>query len=162
MGTYAAHEGELDATGMRFAVVAGRFNRHVTDRLLEGVEHALSEASDGTPSVTVVWVPGAFEIPLAAKQLAESGAVDAVICIGAVIRGDTPHFEYVAGQCAEGLTRVALDTGIPVVFGVLTTENLQQALDRTGGREGHKGEEAAHTAIEMVSLLRMLPKREEV
>lgn len=162
MGTYAAHEGALDATGMRFAVVAGRFNRHVTDRLLEGVERALADHADGTPSVTVVWVPGAFEIPLAAKHLAESGAVDAVICIGAVIRGDTPHFEYVAGQCAEGLTRVALDTGIPVVFGVLTTENLDQALDRTGGREGHKGEEAARTAIEMVSLLRMLPRRQEV
>ncbi len=157
MGSYAADGGGLDATGMKFAVVAGRFNRNVTDRLLEGVEKVLGDHGATGASAEVVWVPGAFEIPLVAQRLAASGSVDAVICIGAVIRGDTAHFEYVAGPCAEGVSRVALDTGIPVVFGVLTTENLEQALERTGGREGHKGEEAALTAIEMVSLLRDLP-----
>lgn len=157
MGTYTAHEGGLDASGMRFGVVAGRFNRHVTDRLLEGVEKALRDNGVPGDAVTVAWVPGAFEIPLVAQRLAASGTVDAVICVGAVIRGDTAHFEYVAGPCASGVSRVALDTGIPVVFGVLTTENLEQAIDRTGGREGHKGEEAALTAIEMVSLLRQMP-----
>jgi 6,7-dimethyl-8-ribityllumazine synthase len=108
--------------------------------------------------VAVVWVPGAFEIPLAAKQLAESGELDAVICVGAVIRGDTPHFDYVAGECASGISRVALDTGIPVAFGVLTTDDLDQALARAGGTEGNKGAESAATAVEMVDLLRRLGK----
>jgi 6,7-dimethyl-8-ribityllumazine synthase len=109
--------------------------------------------------VPVVWVPGAFEIPLAAKRLAESGEHDAVVCLGAVIRGDTPHFEYVAGECAAGISRVALDTGVPISFGVLTTEDLDQALARAGGAEGNKGAEAAATAVEMVDLLRQLGKR---
>jgi 6,7-dimethyl-8-ribityllumazine synthase len=102
-------------------------------------------------------VPGAFELPLIAKRLAASGAVDAVICLGAVIRGETAHFEYVAGECAAGLTRASLDTGVPVIFGVLTVDSREQAFDRLGGSEGHKGEEAALTAIEMVALLRALP-----
>ncbi|MCZ7536327.1 MAG: 6,7-dimethyl-8-ribityllumazine synthase [Acidimicrobiia bacterium] len=157
MGTYASDGSDADATGMRFGIVAGRFNRAVSERLLEGVERVLSERGVAEANVTVAWVPGAFEIPLVAQRLAASGTVDAVICVGAVIRGDTAHFEYVAGPCADGVLRVALDTGIPVVFGVLTTENLEQATDRTGGREGHKGEEAALTAIEMVSLLGSLP-----
>jgi len=154
MGTYEAGDEEFDATGMRFGVVAGRFNRNVTERLLDGVKRTLRDHGATDDRVTVTWVPGAFEIPLVAQRLAASGSVDAVICVGAVIRGDTAHFEYVAGPCAYGLARVALDTGIPVVLGVLTTENLEQAMDRTGGREGHKGEEAARTAIEMVRLLR--------
>jgi len=161
MGSYSAHEGRIEAAGMRFGVVASRFNLDVTERLLSGVEKVLSAHGVSDDRVVVAWVPGAFEIPLAARRLAESGSADAVICVGAVIRGDTAHFEYVAGPCAYGISRVALDTGIPVVFAVLTTENLEQALERTGGREGHKGEEAALTAVEMVSLLRDLPGKGE-
>jgi 6,7-dimethyl-8-ribityllumazine synthase len=155
MGEYAAHEGSLDASGMRFAVVVARFNKDITEQLLDGAEAMLRkhDAAD----VTVAWVPGAYELPLVAKRLAESGAIDAVVCLGAVIRGETAHFEYVAGEAAAGITRAALDTGVPVIFGVLTVDNREQALDRLGGREGHKGEEAALTAIEMVSLLRGLP-----
>ena len=155
MGEYAETEGALDATGMRFAVVAARFNREITEPLCAGAEKVLRD--HGAADVRVAWVPGAFELPLAAKRFAASGAVDAVVCIGAVIRGETAHFEYVAGECAAGLTRASLDTGVPIAFGVLTVEDRQQALDRVGGREGHKGEEAALTAIEMVSLLRTLP-----
>ncbi len=148
-------EGDLDATGMRFGVVVARFNRDITVQLLDGAERMLRkhDAAD----VTVAWVPGAYELPLVAKRLGASGAVDAVVCLGAVIRGETAHFEYVAGEAAAGITRAALDTGVPVVFGVLTVDNRDQATDRLGGREGHKGEEAALTAIEMVSLLRDLP-----
>jgi 6,7-dimethyl-8-ribityllumazine synthase len=154
VGEYA-QEGDLDATGMRFAVVVARFNRDITEALLEGAERVLRkhDAAD----VSIAWVPGAFEAPLVAKRFAESGTVDAVICLGAVIRGETAHFEYVAGETAAGITRTALDTGVPVIFGVLTVDDRVQARDRLGGREGHKGEEAAATAIEMVSLLRTLP-----
>lgn len=155
MGEYAALEGDLDATGMRFAIVAARFNHEVTEPLCAGAERKLRER--GATDVTVAWVPGAFELPLAAKRFAQSGKVDAVVCIGAVIRGETAHFEYVAGECAAGVTRASLDTGVPIAFGVLTVEDREQAFDRVGGAEGHKGEEAADTAIEMVSLLRRLP-----
>jgi len=155
VGKYAAVEGDLDATGMRFAIVAARFNREVTEPLAAGAEKKLR--AHGAEDVTVSWVPGAFELPLVAKRFAESGAVDAVVCIGAVIRGETAHFEYVAGECAAGVTRASLDTGVPVAFGVLTVEDREQAFDRVGGSEGHKGEEAACTAIEMVSLLQRVP-----
>jgi 6,7-dimethyl-8-ribityllumazine synthase len=155
MGEYATYEGELDASGMRFAIVAARFNRDVTEPLCTGAEKTLRDL--GAADVHVAWVPGAFELPLVAKRFAQSGAVDAVVCIGAVIRGETAHFEYVAGECAAGLTRASLDTGVPVVFGVLTVDDREQARARIGGAEGHKGEEAAATAIEMVSLLRNLP-----
>ncbi len=155
MGEYASYEGELDATGMRFAIVAARFNNDVTEPLCAGAEKTLRD--HGAADVHVAWVPGAFELPLVAKKFAESGAVDAVVCIGAVIRGETAHFEYVAGECAAGVTRASLDTGVPIAFGVLTVEDREQAHDRVGGAEGHKGEEAAATAIEMVSLLRNLP-----
>jgi len=155
MGEYTAYEGALDASGMRFAIVVARFNRDITERLLEGAEamFAKHDAAD----VHVAWVPGAYELPLVAKRLACAGAVDAVVCLGAVIRGETAHFEFVAGETAAGITRAALDTGVPVIFGVLTVDNREQALDRLGGSAGHKGEEAALTAIEMVSLLRDLP-----
>lgn len=155
MGEYAALEGELDASGMRFAIVAARFNHEVTEPLCAGAEKQLQRY--GAAEVTVAWVPGAFELPLVAKRFAQSGTVDAVVCIGAVIRGETAHFEYVAGECAAGVTRASLDTGVPIAFGVLTVEDRAQAFDRVGGSEGHKGEEAADTAIEMVSLLRRLP-----
>jgi 6,7-dimethyl-8-ribityllumazine synthase len=155
MGTYREIEGTLDATGMRIAIVAGRFNDHITTPLLDGALATLREA--GLDDVPVHWVPGAFEIPLVAQRLAASGGCDAVICLGAVIRGDTPHFDYVAGECAAGIMRVSLDTGVPVAFGVLTTDDLDQALARCGGAVGNKGEESAATAVEMVSLLRQLP-----
>jgi 6,7-dimethyl-8-ribityllumazine synthase len=155
MGEYAATEGHLDATGMRFAIAVARFNRDVTEELLNGAETALRKHD--AAEVQVAWVPGAFELPLVAKHYAASGAVDAVICLGAVIRGETAHFEYVAGEAAAGITRASLDTGVPVIFGVLTVDNHEQAQERLGGTEGHKGEEAALTAIEMVSLLRALP-----
>jgi 6,7-dimethyl-8-ribityllumazine synthase len=161
VGRYTRCEGSLDATGMRVAVVAGRFNEPVTQRLLDGALDALSEHGLETGDVRVAWVPGAFEIALAAKRLAASGEVDAVICVGAVIRGGTPHFEYVAGQCAAGVARAALDTGVPVAFGVLTTDDVDQALERSGGTEGNKGYEAAVTAVEMVDLLRQLPKPQD-
>ncbi len=156
MGTYREFEGALDATGMRIAIVAGRFNDHITAPLLDGALATLHKA--GLDDVPVHWVPGAFEIPLIAQRLATSGAFDAVVCLGAVIRGDTPHFVYVAGECASGIMRVALDTGVPVVFGVLTVDDLDQALARCGGAVGNKGEESAATAVEMVNLLRQLPK----
>ncbi len=155
MGEYSATEGDIDATGMRFAIVVARFNHDITEQLLEGAERILQK--QGAADVKVVWVPGAFEAPLVAKRFAGSGTVDAVICLGAVIRGETAHFEYVAGETAAGITRAALDTGVPVVFGVLTVDDREQAHDRLGGKEGHKGEEAALTAIEMASLLRGLP-----
>jgi 6,7-dimethyl-8-ribityllumazine synthase len=159
MGTYREYDGSLDASGMRLAIVAGRFNGDVTRLLLDGALHELRARGLEHAAVPVVWVPGAFEIPLAAKRLAESGEHDAVVCLGAVIRGDTPHFEYVAGECAAGISRVALDTGVPISFGVLTTDDLDQALARAGGAEGNKGAEAAATAVEMVDLLRQLGKR---
>src|SRR4051812_13015202 len=140
---------------MRFAIVVARFNRDITEVLLEGAEKMLRkhEAAD----VKVVWVPGAFEAPLVAKRFAGSGTVDAVICLGAVIRGETAHFEYVAGETAAGITRAALDTGIPVIFGVLTVDDREQARDRLGGEGGHKGGEGPPTAIEMGVLVRAPP-----
>jgi 6,7-dimethyl-8-ribityllumazine synthase len=144
----------LDGAGLRIAVVAGRFNDHVTVRLLDGVRRGLAGAGLAVEHVNEVWVPGAFEIPLTAKTFAETGTVDAVVCVGCVIRGDTAHFDFVAGQCAEGLQQAGLATGVPIVFGVLTTENLDQALARSEGAGGHNvGEEAAHTAVEMARLL---------
>jgi len=157
MGTYSQYEGRLDAAGMRLTIVAGRFNDSVTKPLLEGALDGLREHGLDPSDVPVVWVPGAYEIPLVAQRLAGAGDVDAVICLGAVIRGGTPHFDYVAGQCAAGVTRVALDTGVPVIFGVLTTDDVDQAMERAGGSEGNKGREAALSAIEMVDLLRQLP-----
>jgi 6,7-dimethyl-8-ribityllumazine synthase len=160
MGTYKELEGTLDASGMRLAIVASRFNDDVTKLLVEGARDELGQHGLDPDSVPVVWVPGAFEIPLTAKRLAESGELDAVICLGAVIRGDTPHFDYVAGECASGISRVALDTGVPIAFGVLTTDDLDQALARAGGSEGNKGAESAATAVEMVDLLRQLGKQD--
>jgi 6,7-dimethyl-8-ribityllumazine synthase len=158
MGEYAAGEGVADARGMRVATVVARFNEHVTALLAEGAAATLGEHGLTGDDAPVFHVPGAFELPIVAKRLAESGAYDAVVCLGAVIRGDTPHFDYVAGEAAAGLSRVALDTGVPVVFGVLTTDNLDQALARAGGAEGNKGAEAAATALETAALLRTLPR----
>jgi len=152
-------EPERDGSGLRVAVVCGRFNDHVTVRLLEGVRRGLRDCKVADDDVTEVWVPGSFELPLSAKTFAMSGAVDAVICIGSVIRGDTAHFDLVAGECARGIQQVGLDTGVPVVFGVLTTEDLEQALCRSEPAGGHNvGEEAAQTAVEMSRLLTSISK----
>lgn len=157
MGEYAAPAETVDGTGMRFGVVVARFNEDITGPLLEGVVRTFSAQRVADGDVSVVRVPGAFELPLVAQHLARSGTVDGVVCLGAVIRGDTPHFDFVAGEAARGLQDVALATGVPVVFGILTTNTHAQAVDRIGGSEGHKGEEAAATALEMVALLRSLP-----
>jgi 6,7-dimethyl-8-ribityllumazine synthase len=156
LGEYAAYEGDLDAKGMRIAIAVARFNRDITEQLLDGALRAVRDAGASDDDVSVWWVPGAFELPVVAKRLADSGRVDAVICLGAVIRGDTAHFEYVAGGATQGLVQAAVSTGVPVIFGVLTVDTLDQALARVGGAEGHKGEEAAHTAIETVRLLQNL------
>jgi 6,7-dimethyl-8-ribityllumazine synthase len=158
MGEYAAAAETINGAGMRVAIVVARFNEHITGALLEGAQRALKEHHVADIDVTVAWVPGAFELPLVAQHLAKSGWCDSVVCLGAVIRGDTPHFDYVAGEAARGLQEAALATGVPIVFGVLTTDTRQQALDRIGGSEGHKGEEAALTALEMIELLRRLAK----
>ena len=152
------HEGSRTARGRRFAVAVGRFNEVVTSRLLDGALSAFRHHGVADDDVEVAWTPGAFELPLAAKRLAESDGFDAVVCLGAVIRGETAHFDYVAGECARGIQRVALDTGVPCVFGVLTTDTMAQALDRAGGDHGNKGWEAAIAAIEMAGLIDELPK----
>jgi 6,7-dimethyl-8-ribityllumazine synthase len=138
-----------DAHGLRFAIVVARFNSNITGKLLEGARQALQEATAQT--VDVFYVPGAFELPLAAKHLAES--YDAIVALGAVIRGETPHFDYVAGEAARGLQQVALETGVPVSFGVLTTDTLEQAEARAGGSHGNKGHDAAMTAVEMARFI---------
>jgi 6,7-dimethyl-8-ribityllumazine synthase len=148
----------LDARGLKVAVVCARFNSFVTDKLLEGTLEALKLAGAADADVEVVSVPGAWELPLAAKTIAIHGKRDAIIALGAVIRGDTPHFEYVAGQAAAGLAAVQFEFGIPVVFGVLTTNTAEQATDRAGGKDGNKGYDAAMTAIEMAHLVRRLRK----
>jgi 6,7-dimethyl-8-ribityllumazine synthase len=146
------HRPELDGKGLRVAIACGRFNDVITERLLKGARSTLETL--GAERIEEVWAPGAFELPLVAKALAESGAWDAVITLGAVIRGGTPHFEYVAGECAAGVLRVGLDTGVPVVFGVLTVDNVEQAEERSVDGPGNKGAESAETAIEMAQLLR--------
>ena len=147
-------EGGLDAAGLRLAVVVARFNAHVTSKLYDGCREEFGARGLDLATLTEVEVPGCFELPIVAKQLAASGRFDAVVCLGAVIRGDTPHFEFVSSETASGLQRAALDTGVPIIFGVLTTDNEAQAMDRVGGSAGHKGRDAALTAIEMVHTMR--------
>jgi 6,7-dimethyl-8-ribityllumazine synthase len=141
----------------RVAVVCAKFNGGITERLLDGVLAGLEANGVKADSVAVAWVPGAFELPLVARRLAVSGRADAVVALGAVIRGDTAHFDFVAGQCASGLQRAALDTGVPMVFGVLTTDTVAQALERSGDGTANKGYEAALTALEMADLVAQLP-----
>jgi 6,7-dimethyl-8-ribityllumazine synthase len=150
------HTGSLDATGMRMGIVVSRFNDIISTRLLDGAVATLRERGVAEGGIEVVWVPGAFEIPIAARELAHLGDVDAIVCLGAVIRGDTPHFDYVARSAADGIASVHATTGVPATFGVLTVDNVEQATDRAGGRLGNKGSEAADAAIEMASLLRDL------
>jgi 6,7-dimethyl-8-ribityllumazine synthase len=148
--------GKLNATGRSFGIVVARFNDFVTGKLLEGTVDTLVRMGAGEGDITVAWVPGAFEIPVAAAKLARAGNVDAVICLGTVVRGQTPHFDFVAGECAAGIARLSLETGLPVILGVLTTDTMEQAIDRAGGKMGNKGAEAAEAAVEMADLLRQL------
>jgi len=149
-------EGGLSASGLRFAIVVARFNSFITERLLGGAMDALLRAGGSEDMIDVVKVPGSWEVPLVAGELARQHRYDALICLGAVIRGDTPHFDYVAGEAAKGIAHVSSETGVPVAFGVLTTNTLEQAIDRAGAKSGNKGFDAAMTAIEMANLLRTL------
>ena len=156
MAKYDIPEGQYDVGPARFAIVAARFNHDIVDRLLDGAVEAFARHGVGDDQLTVVRVPGAYEIAVAAARLAATGDYAGIVTLGAVIRGGTPHFEYVAGECASGVTRVGLDHALPVIFGVLTTDDHQQAMDRAGGSEGNKGAEAALAALEMATLLKQL------
>jgi 6,7-dimethyl-8-ribityllumazine synthase len=149
-------EGSLVDSGGRYVIVAPRFNEFIVDRLIEGAIGALARHGAAADAVTVVRCPGAFELPLVCRQVAASGRYDAVIALGAVIRGSTAHFDYVAGESAKGLAGVSTATGVPVIFGVLTTDTIEQAVERAGTKMGNKGAEAAASAVEMVNLLRVL------
>lgn len=154
----AAYNGNLRGDGIRVAIACARFNDLITERLLTGARDGLVRHGVDAVSITEVWVPGAFELPLVAKALAASGEQDAVICLGAVIRGATSHYDLVAGQCAAGIQSAQLETGVPIIFGVLTTETIEQAIERAGTKMGNKGFESAMAAIEMADLMRQLPK----
>lgn len=149
--------GAWEAGGRRFAVVASRFNEVVVRRLVEGALEAFRDRGAAPEDVDLAWVPGSFELPLVARRLAASGRYAAVVCLGAVIRGETPHFDHVAHQAASGIRRAAEDTDVPVIFGVLTTDTFEQATDRAGGKHGNRGWDAAMAAMEMASLLERLP-----
>ncbi len=149
-------EGKLDAAGLSFGIVVGRFNSFISERLLEGALDALVRHGAKEETIEVARVPGAFEIPLAAQKMADTGRYDALICLGAVIRGATPHFDYVASEVSKGVAQVSLKTGVPIAFGVLTTDSIEQAIERAGTKAGNKGFEAAMTAIETAQLLRSL------
>jgi 6,7-dimethyl-8-ribityllumazine synthase len=155
------YEGDFDARDLRIAVVVSRFNETISKRLLDGAIDSLLRHGASDDNLSVTWVPGAYELPLTADRIASSGTVDAVVCLGAVIRGETAHFEYVAGGAASGIAEVMLRTGIPVSFGVLTAESTEQAEDRAGGKMGNKGAEAALAAVEMANLLAALPKPDQ-
>ena len=152
------HRGSIDGKRLRIAVVASRFNETICKRLVDGALDALLRHGVADDDISLTWVPGAFEIPSAAQRIAASGEVDAVVAIGAVIRGETAHFDYVAGPAASGVSSASLATGIPIAFGVLTTDTTEQAAERAGGKLGNKGYEAAVTAIEMANLFASLPK----
>lgn len=148
------YEGKLVSENLRFAVVASRFNEFIVSKLIDGALDALKRHGAKEEDIELAWVPGAFEIPTVAKKLALSGKYDAVICLGAVIRGATPHFDYVAAEVSKGIAQVSLSTNCPVAFGVLTTENIEQAIERAGTKSGNKGYDAAVTAIEMANLIK--------
>ncbi len=158
---YTSFEGELKADGLRFAIVVSRFNSFITERLLAGALNAIERTGGDAAAIDVVRIPGAWEFPitvrtLAARKQGERNRYDAILCLGAVIRGDTPHFDYVAGEAAKGIAAASVETGIPVAFGVLTTNTVEQAVDRAGAKSGNKGFDAAMSAIEMANLLRKL------
>jgi 6,7-dimethyl-8-ribityllumazine synthase len=149
-------EGDLEVRDLRFTIVAARFNDFVVERLIDGAVGALRSHGATQSQLELVRVPGAFDLPLVVRRIAESGRSDAIIALGAVIRGETAHFDFVAGECASGLSRVAGDTGVPVTFGVLTTDTVEQAADRAGGRAGNRGADAAQSAIRLATLLKKL------
>jgi 6,7-dimethyl-8-ribityllumazine synthase len=149
-------EGQLSAAGLRFAIIVSRFNSFITDRLLAGATDALTRTGADADAIDIVKVPGSWEVPLVAGELAGQKRYDAIICLSAVIRGETPHFDYVAAEAAKGIAQAASQTGVPVAFGVLTTNTLEQAIDRAGAKGGNKGFDAAMTAVEMANLLRKL------
>jgi 6,7-dimethyl-8-ribityllumazine synthase len=149
-------EGKLDATGLKVGLAVSRFNSFISERLLEGAIDALRRHGADENDLDVVRVPGAFELPMVTKKMVESGKYDAVVCLGAVIRGATPHFDYVSAEVTKGIASVSLDAGVPVAFGVLTTDNIEQAVERAGSKAGNKGFEAAVTIIEMVSLYKTM------
>ncbi len=147
-------EGMLVGKGLKFAIVASRFNEFISGKLLEGAQDALQRHGVGQTDIDIAWVPGAFEIPLVAKKLAETKKYDAIICLGAVIRGATPHFEYIASEVTRGIARVGLECGLPVAYGVVTADSLEQAIERAGTKQGNRGFDAATNAIEMANLLK--------
>ncbi len=149
-------EGKLDAKGLRFGIVIARFNEFISGKLLSGCVDGLKRHGADDKNIDVIWSPGAFEIPILAKKVAESKKYDAVICLGAVIRGATPHFDYVASEVSKGVAHVGLETGVPVIFGVLTTDNIEQAIERAGTKSGNKGFDASLAAIEMANLMKEL------
>ncbi|MBM3798172.1 MAG: 6,7-dimethyl-8-ribityllumazine synthase [Acidobacteria bacterium] len=153
---YKTHEGHLDAKGLKFAIVVARFNNFITDRLLAGALDALDRHGAPKSAIEIVRVPGSWEMPAVARALAEKRQFDGIICLGCVVRGETAHFDYVAGEAAGGLGQVAASTGVPVAFGVLTTNTVEQAVDRAGAKAGNKGFDAAVTAIEMANLMKKL------
>jgi 6,7-dimethyl-8-ribityllumazine synthase len=153
---YKTHEGHLDAGGLKFAIVVARFNSFITERLLSGALDALVRSGAKTEDIEIVRVPGSWEMPVVARALAEKKKHQGIICLGCVIRGETAHFDYVAGEAAKGLGQVAAQTGVPVAFGVLTTNTVEQAVDRAGAKSGNKGFDAAMTAIEMANLIKKL------
>ena len=156
MSTLKIVEGNHNNGSARYGIVIARFNSFIVDRLLDGALDTLRKQGVQDRDISVVKVPGAYELPLVTKKMAESGSYDAIIALGAVIRGKTPHFEYVAGECVKGLSRVGLNSGLPIAFGVLTVDTIEQAIERAGTKAGNKGAEAALTAIEMLSLIRQL------
>jgi 6,7-dimethyl-8-ribityllumazine synthase len=154
--SYKVFEGALGANGLKFAIVVSRFNSFITERLVAGALDALERSGASQEDIELIKVPGSWEMPLVVAELAKQKRHDAVICLGAVIRGETPHFDYVAGEAAKGIAHASLDSGVPVAFGVLTTNSLDQAVDRAGAKSGNKGFDAAMTAIEMANLLRQI------
>ena len=151
--------GNLSATGYKFAIVVARFNSFITDRLLSGALDALARTGAAEDDIEIVRVPGAWEMPVTVKALLGQERHHGIVCLGAVIRGDTPHFDYVAGECAKGLAQLAMESGVPVAFGVLTTNTVEQAIDRAGAKSGNKGFDAAMTAIEMANLMAEIAKK---
>lgn len=150
------YEGHLVAQGLKFGLVVGRFNEFITSKLLGGALDAFRRHGARDEDIEIAWVPGAFEIPLVARKMAESGQYDAIVTLGAVIRGSTPHFDYVCNEAAKGVAQVAMQTGLPVIFGILTTDTIEQAVERAGTKAGNKGWDAAVSAIEMANLMRKL------
>lgn len=149
-------EGKLVVSNEKFCIIVSRFNEFISSKLLSGAIDELTRHGVSEDNITVIWSPGAFEIPVIAKKAAKSGTYDAIIALGAVIRGSTPHFEYVSSEISKGIANVSLDTGIPVIFGVLTTENIEQAIERAGTKAGNKGSDAAKAAIEMANLVKLV------